>query len=111
MHHVEKAIRLSGFDITQVVCGNARGVDTLGASWAKTQGEYIENPRNVSVKYFKPDWEQGKHAGLLRNAVMAEYADALIAVWDGTSRGTKHMIKEAKDKGLKVFVYKPFKRN
>jgi hypothetical protein len=35
---------------------------------------------------------------------MAKYADALIAVWDGKSRGTKNMIDEAKKLGLKVYV-------
>ena len=37
---------------------------------------------------------------------MATKADALIAVWDGVSRGTKHMIDIAKKNGLSVFVYK-----
>jgi glycerophosphoryl diester phosphodiesterase len=36
---------------------------------------------------------------------MGDYADALVAVWDGSSRGTAHMIKYAKEKGLKVHVY------
>ena len=111
MHHVEKAIRLSGFNITQVVSGGIRGVDGLGSDWANAQADHWEKPRNVPVKYFKPDWEQGKHAGLMRNVEMAKHADALIAIWDGASKGTKHMIKEAKAKGLKVFVYKPFERN
>jgi len=110
MHHVEKAIRLSGFDITQVVSGGIRGVDGLGSDWANARADHWEKPRNVSVKYFKIDRENGKNAELLRNEEKAKYADALIAVWDGSSRGTKHMIAEAKKQGLKVFVYKPFKR-
>ena len=36
---------------------------------------------------------------------MANYADALIAFWDGNSKGTKHMIELAKSRGLKVYVY------
>ncbi len=35
---------------------------------------------------------------------MASNADALIALWDGTSKGTKGMIDLAKKRGLKVFV-------
>ncbi len=35
---------------------------------------------------------------------MALKADALIAIWDGKSSGTEHMINIAKDYGLKVFV-------
>ena len=34
----------------------------------------------------------GKKAGYLRNVDMAEYADALVAFWDGKSKGTGHMI-------------------
>ena len=37
---------------------------------------------------------------------MAAEADALIAFWDGQSRGTANMIKIAKDKGLQVAVVK-----
>jgi hypothetical protein len=36
---------------------------------------------------------------------MAMYADALIALWDGSSRGTRHMIKVANMQGLKVHVH------
>ena len=35
---------------------------------------------------------------------MAEYGDALIAFWDGKSRGTKHMIDLAKHNNLKIRV-------
>ncbi len=43
--------------------------------------------------------------GPVRNQKMAEYADALIAVWDGESRGTKNMISLAKKLNLKCFIY------
>ena len=85
-------------EISEVVSGKARGVDTMGEQWAK------EN--NVPIKEFPADWKKwGKSAGHIRNREMGDYADALVAVWDGSSRGTKHMIDYAKDKGLKVFVY------
>ena len=35
---------------------------------------------------------------------MAEYADALIAIWNGISRGTKHMIDIMKEKTKPTFV-------
>ena len=37
---------------------------------------------------------------------MANYGDCLIAICDGKSRGTKHMIDIAKKKGLKLFIFK-----
>jgi hypothetical protein len=36
---------------------------------------------------------------------MVEYADALIALWDGQSRGTRNMIEEAQRRGLQVFTF------
>ena len=36
---------------------------------------------------------------------MAAYAEALIAVWDGVSGGTKDMIERAKAHGLKVYIH------
>jgi hypothetical protein len=80
------AIQLAKFDITEVVCGCAPGPDTMGRGWA------IQ--RQIPVKLMPPDWEKyGKRAGYVRNEEMAKYADALIAIWDGHSRGTLHMVE------------------
>lgn len=95
---VWEAVIKSGFQITTVISGNAKGVDRIGANLAKIH--------NIPVEYFDADWKtHGKAAGPIRNAKMADNAEALIAVWDGESRGTRHMIKDAEKKGLKVFVY------
>ena len=84
--------------ITEVVSGAARGVDRLGEQWAK------EN--DIPIKQFIPDRDGlGKKAGHVRNREMGDYADALIALWDGESKGTKGMIEYAQKKGLKVYVY------
>ena len=82
-------------DIT-IICGTAKGADTLG--------EWFAKEKRYNIVYFKPDWNIGKKAGVLRNKEMADNADALIAFWDGVSRGTMHMIRIAKEKGLKVRV-------
>lgn len=94
------AITKSGFEITEVVSGMAPGVDRVGVWWADRKG--------IPVKRFYPDWKHlGKVAGIIRNQEMAKYADALIAVWDGKSRGTKHMIEYMRDKMMKpTFVWK-----
>ena len=56
---------------------------------------------------YAAEWNRfGKSAGYKRNVVMAENAEALLAIWDGTSKGTGHMINIAKERGLKVVVYK-----
>jgi hypothetical protein len=82
-----------------VVCGMAKGADSLGERWAKEMG--------VQVDYFPANWEKyGKSAGYRRNAEMADNATHLVAFWDGQSKGTKHMIDLAKKKGLAVRVIK-----
>lgn len=97
---VNDAIRLSGFEITEVVSGTAMGVDRMGEVWAK------EN--NIPISYFPAQWNiYGKRAGYIRNEEMARNAEALIAVWDSESRGTLHMINIAKSKNLKVFIHVP----
>ena len=85
------------YEVEEIVSGTARGADTLGEQFAK---EY-----NIQVKKFPANWDlYGKSAGYRRNVEMADYADALIAFWDGKSKGTGHMINIAKDKNLRVIV-------
>ncbi len=95
---VSTAIADSGFEITEVVSGGARGVDKVGERIARDFG--------IKVRRFPANWEMyGKAAGPMRNREMAKYADAAIVVWDGVSSGSKHMIDTAKKAGLKVFVF------
>lgn len=97
MEALERAIHDSGFNITSVICGKARGVDTMGEQWAIANG--------IPVEYFPADWERyGKKAGMLRNQEMANEAQALIALWDFRSPGTRNMIYLANIQGLSVHV-------
>lgn len=85
-------------DDIEIVSGGARGADALGEMYAREKG--------YSIKRFQAEWDRyGKSAGPRRNEAMAKYADALLAYWDGESRGTKSMIELAKANGLKVGVY------
>ncbi len=86
----------SGEEIV-IISGGATGADTLGEQYAKERG--------YSLQQFPAQWEKyGKRAGPMRNKEMAENADALIAYWNGESRGTKNMIEEAKKRGLIVAI-------
>ena len=97
---VERAIYDSGFDIAEVLSGCARGVDRLGEIWAQHA--------NVPVRRFPADWNAyGRRAGYIRNAEMASNADALIAIWDGRSPGTSHMIHVAHLRDLRIHVFIP----
>ena len=89
---------------THKVSGTSRGADKLGELYAKHRG-YPVHP-------FPADWHlHGKSAGYKRNKRMAKYANALVAFYDGSSKGTGHMIKLAKDyirepTNIHVHVYK-----
>lgn len=81
----------------EIVSGQATGADKLGETYAQLKG--------YPIAKFPADWDtHGKSAGYKRNVRMAEYADALIAFWDGKSKGTKHMINIAREKGLMVRI-------
>lgn len=96
-HRVSEAIHNSEFIITEVVSGGAWGVDQLGEYWATL----AEKPCTI----MKAEWDKyGKRAGFIRNEQMGNYADALIAVWDGDSRGTKHMIDYMKKLNKPLWV-------
>jgi hypothetical protein len=86
-------------EVTEIVCGDARGVDSLGRRYAQEHG--------IRCVTFKPDWDKhGKSAGYLRNAEMGDYADGVLAVWDGVSRGTAHMIGYMRNKQKYVAIWK-----
>ena len=101
---VDAAFRSAPFfaQVTEVVSGGAAGVDTL----ARSAAEAFDLPFTEMLA----DWDRhGRRAGYLRNVAMAEYAKAvppgaLVAVWDGVSRGTKHMIDIGRERGLLVHV-------
>jgi hypothetical protein len=109
------AIEKSGFDVTEVVSGNAKGVDTSGERWA------FES--DLPVRLFKADWKNlkqegarikentyGKYnanAGSFRNGLMAEYGDALVAIIVNGSFGTANMVKQMKEQGKPVYLYDP----
>ena len=111
---IKKAVKDSNFEITEVVSGTAKGVDSLGEKYA--------SDNNIDCSRFEAKWKDinvkgavvrknrygsyNAKAGLSRNEDMGEYADALIAIWDGKSSGTRHMINYMKSLNKKVFVYK-----
>lgn len=80
-----------------IISGTAQGADRLGEHYARERG--------FQLRRFPADWDRnGKAAGIIRNAQMAANADALIAFWDGKSRGTRNMIETAKKKGLAIRI-------
>ena len=85
-------------DIDTIISGDARGADFLGAMYATEKG--------IPLQHFPAYWDQyGKAAGYIRNAEMAEHGDALIAFWDGKSKGTMNMIKAMRLHKKPYWVY------
>ena len=96
---IDAAVKRSGYNITEVVSGTARGPDKLGE-------EYAIN-HDIPIKKFPADWNyHGKVAGYIRNKEMGDYCDAAIILWDGKSKGTKNMIDiMSNNKNLKKFIW------
>jgi hypothetical protein len=98
--HMLSRVIEEGYKIT-VVCGMAKGADTLGEKYAKKRG--------FDIAYFPAGWNKyGKKAGYLRNQQMLDYArgteGACIAFWDGKSRGTKNMIDLCNKYDLRLHI-------
>jgi len=91
------AMKICKWQPTVVLSGSARGADHIGELWAEAHNVYTEK--------YPAKWDlYGKSAGYKRNTIMASNAEALIALWDGHSPGTKHMIDIAHRHDLLVYI-------
>lgn len=76
-------------EITSVIHGGAKGVDSLAYQWAQKH--------QILVTVVLPDWQaHGKAADPIRNRTIVEHAEKVIAIWDGVSKGTKGTIDYAR---------------
>ncbi|CCY17263.1 putative uncharacterized protein [Eubacterium sp. CAG:786] len=83
---------------TEIVSGGAKGVDTSAREYAKSNG--------IKLTEFLPEYTRfGRSAPLKRNTSIIEYADIVLAFWDGKSRGTKFVIDNCRRLGVEVRVY------
>lgn len=113
---IEMSVAESGFDVSQVISGGAKGIDTLAVEWAVENdipydNSFTANWNDLShpdalIKINKWGQKYDAKAGFRRNELMAVYGEALIAIWNGKSPGTKHMIKMARKRELPIFVYR-----
>lgn len=86
-------------EATEIITGGAVGIDKLAEREARLRG--------IPLTVFKPDYEtHGKSAPLVRNKLIAENCDMLIAFWDGSSRGTVFTWRYADKLGKPVKIYK-----
>lgn len=89
------------YDIKEIVSGCATGIDTNAIAFAQQYG--------IKLKKFPANWERyGKLAGPRRNLEMANYASALLLIWDGKSKGSRNML--ARMNGMKKTVYEVIRK-
>jgi hypothetical protein len=87
-------------ETTEIVSGGAKGVDTSAREYAAANG--------LKLTEFLPEYDKyGRGAPLKRNITIIEYADVVLAFWDGRSRGTKFVIDNCKKMGVPVKVFLP----
>lgn len=85
-------------NIEEIVSGGAKGVDTCARKYA------TEN--NIRLVECLPDYRKyGRIAPLKRNLQIIDYADEVIAFWDGSSRGTKYVIDNCNKKNKKITIF------
>ena len=85
-------------DTTEIVSGGAKGIDNCARNYALSH--------DLKLTEFLPEYSKyGRSAPLKRNLQIIEYADLVIAFWDGKSRGTKYVIDNCKKQGVQVDVH------
>jgi len=86
-------------DVTEIVSGGARGIDTCAKNYAIAHG--------LKLTEFLPEYKKyGRGAPLRRNITIIENADLVLAFWDGKSRGTKYVIDKCKKRNIPVVVHR-----
>lgn len=84
-------------EITEIVSGGAKGVDSSAREYA------LKN--NIRLTEFLPEYNKyGKAAPLKRDMQIINYADKVIAFWDGKSKGTKYVIENCKKTNTPVDI-------
>ena len=99
-----RSLQVTDFDhfipsvCTEIVSGGAEGIDTCARLWAEKRG--------LLFTEFLPDYERyGRSAPLVRNRLIVDYADAVLAIWDGKSKGTLYTVKYAQKQGKPVAFF------
>ncbi|MBQ7826643.1 MAG: DUF2493 domain-containing protein [Clostridia bacterium] len=84
--------------VTEIISGGAKGIDSCAKAYAESNG--------IRFTVFLPEYNKyGKSAPLKRNLQIIEYADLVIAFWDGTSRGTEYVIQNCKNMNKHITIY------
>ena len=78
-----------------IISGGAKGIDTLAEQYADVHG--------IDKLIIRPQYEKfGRAAPIKRNEQMVDICDAVLAVWDGKSRGTGYTLNYARKKEKEI---------
>ena len=94
-----------------MINGDAQGVDAICKKWVEDhQSRFLASPPKewfkIDLLLMPADWNRfGRSAGFKRNLEMLAEGDNVLAFWDGHSRGTRHTIDNALEKGMSVHVF------
>lgn len=84
-------------EVSEIVSGGAKGIDTCAKEYALAHG--------IKLTEFLPEYKKyGRSAPLKRNLSIIDYADEILAFWDGHSKGTKYVIEHCHKMNKKVRV-------
>ncbi len=84
--------------VREIVTGGAKGIDACAMRYAKAN--------QIKLVTFLPDYRRyGRGAPLKRNTEIIEYANCVLAFWDGKSRGTRFVIDECRRRSVPIHLY------
>ncbi len=97
--HIENLEDYLPQNVTEMISGGARGIDTDAETFAKCN--------NIKITVFLPEYDRyGRGAPIVRNKQIVDYADEVIAFWNGRSKGTLSVIKYCEKQNKKITVIK-----
>lgn len=84
-------------DAITIISGGAKGADSVG--------ELVAHKHHYDIERYLPDWDRyGKSAGYKRNQSMCAASNGCVVFWDGSSRGSHHMIDICRKAGKPIMV-------
>lgn len=80
-----------------IVSGGAAGADSYAREFAQKH--------NLKLIEFLPEYDKyGRAAPRVRDRLIVDECDCVLAFWDGTSKGTKFTLDYAKEKGKPITI-------
>ena len=97
--NLDEYIKKLDFEVTEIITGGAKGIDTCAEEYA--------NKNNLKLTIIRPDYNKYPYraAPIIRNKEIVSQCDALLAIWDGNSKGTKATINFAKKQNKPVIIF------